>query len=113
MSSLSADELEERAPDAAVEVSPGAASRRHAAWAAPAVLVVACALRLALLPLTAGNDFRSFEKLALLALQGRDVYGISSAYLSAHFHSLSWTYLPLCLDMFAGLRWLGLHTGWP
>jgi hypothetical protein len=113
MSSLSADEIGGRTPDAAVEVLPGAASRRHVAWAAPVVLAVALALRLALLPLTAGNDFRSFEKLALLALQGRDVYGVSSAYLAAHFHSLSWTYFPLCLDMFAGLRWLGLHTGWP
>ncbi len=113
MNSLPADDLDGRAPDAAIEVLPRAASRRHAAWAAPAVLLAALALRLVLLPLTAGNDFRSFEKLALLALQGHDVYSLPSAYLSAHFHSLSWTYFPLCLDMFTGLRWLGLHTGWP
>lgn len=76
------------------------------------MLLLALALRVVLLPLTAGNDFRSFAKLALFTLQGRNVYSIPSDYLFTHLHSLSWAYFPLCLDMLAALRWLGLQTGW-
>ncbi len=68
----------------------------------------AVALRLVLLPVTEGWDFHAYERLAWLTLHGRDVYGMKRIDLP-----LAWTYFPLGLDMFSGLEWMALHTGWP
>jgi hypothetical protein len=81
--------------------------------AMPALMLVALVLRLALLPLDAGNDFRAFATLALATLHGQNVYGMSYAYLHTHLHSLSWTYFPLCLHIFTALSFLAGQTGWP
>lgn len=105
--------------DATIEAAPPRAGRLAAITAAArahrtalALLVLALVIRAALLPLTSGNDFRSFAKLALLTLHGHNVYSIPSDDLATQLHSLSWAYFPLCLDVFAALRWLGLQTGW-
>lgn len=73
------------------------------------LLCAALALRLALIPLTTGSDFRAFARLATLTLHGHDVYAMSRA----HLHTAPWTYFPLCLDMFTLLKWLALHSGVP
>jgi hypothetical protein len=81
--------------------------------AVPALLLAALALRVALLPLGNGNDFRASATLALATLQGHDIYGLSDHYIHRHLHSLTWTYLPLCLHLFTALTYLAVHTGWP
>lgn len=73
------------------------------------LLCAALALRLALIPLTTGADFRAFARLATLTLHGHDVYAMNRA----HLHTAPWTYFPLCLDMFTLLKWLALHSGVP
>jgi len=95
--------------DPAVESAP--TRRRQAAPIFVAVLLLgALIIRLALLPLTAGNDFRAFDILAALSLHGRDVYALR---LSHHLGTLPWTYFPLLLHIFAALQWVAMHTGWP
>ncbi len=80
--------------------------------AVPALMLAALALRLVLLPLDDGNDFRAFATLARATLHGQDVYGMSYSYLRTHLHSLSWTYFPLCLHIFTALSYLAQQTGW-
>ncbi len=75
-----------------------------------ALLLGALVIRLALLPLTAGNDFRAFDILAALSLHGHDVYALRVAH---RLGTLPWTYFPLLLHMFAALQWIAMHTGWP
>jgi len=65
------------------------------------LLLGALIIRLALLPLTAGNDFRAFDILAALSLHGHDVYALRAAH---RLGTLPWTYFPLLLHMFAALQ---------
>ena len=89
---------------------PGTWTASQRPIAAIALLSGALTIRLALMPSWAGRDFRSNMALAQLALDHRDVYGLTHAFLHTH-HLLAWTYFPLCLHLFAALTWLGVHTG--
>lgn len=74
----------------------------------PLLLGLALLLRLALAPLTEGWDFHAFAQLAGFVNQGHDVYAMRRSQMQ-----LPWAYLPLCLNMFAGLGWLSTHLGVP
>jgi len=81
----------------------------HRIVALSLLLLVALALRLALLPLTEGYDFRAFTRLTWLTLHGRDVYALSDARRATE----PWAYLPLYLHVLTALGWLSAQTGWP
>ncbi len=75
-----------------------------------AALLAGAVLRLALTPLTEGNDFIAFGQLATLTLHGHDVYALN---VQHRLHGiLPWTYLPLLLYVFTAAQWLAVHTGW-
>ena len=75
------------------------------------LLAAALVLRFALAPLTGGNDFIAFHRLAALTLQGHDVYALGVDHRLGK--ALPWTYLPLLLYVFTAAQWLSLHLGWP
>ena len=79
------------------------------AVALSALFLAALALRLALLPLAEGYDFRAFARLTWLTLHGRDVYALSDAQRA----TVPWAYLPLYLHVLTALGWLSAQTGWP
>jgi len=105
--------MSNRPPVAPHQSSP---AQRHGLWqpsrravALSLLFLAALSLRLALLPLAEGYDFRAFARLIWLTLHGRDVYALSGTQL----RTVPWAYLPLYLHVLTALGWLSAQTGWP
>ena len=77
--------MSNRPPGAPYHASPtqrrGLCRPSRRAVALSLLFLAALALRLALLPLAEGYDFRAFARLTWLTLHGRDVYALSGTQL--------------------------------
>ena len=82
-------------------VLSGAASARLVA-----VLAVGIAVRVALVPLTRGQDFEVWDLASTATLQGIDIYAHHPAYPGGPY-----AYFPLFLYLELPFQWLAQHTG--